>query len=245
MKKLNEIPLDREVIEFRIAQLFKSGNNVYANILAYKTARTDMTLLDEHIGEMNWQNAYKRDSGGTLQCGIGIYDKEKSEWIWKWSNGIPSNTEEAKGEYSDAFKRAGFMWGVYRKLYAFPRIVVLLKQDEYSLSDTKPKTTSKLRPNDWIWEFDNDLKNITAMQNTIVRFQIPKSKLPTQKTIPKQQTAPIKKIPINKADFQRYINRISAGEDLEKKMKAYYMLTPDQESALMDIIDNPDLNLKS
>lgn len=246
MKKLNEIPLERELIEFRVAQLFKSGNNVYANVLAYKTARTDMQILDEHIGEMDWQNAYKRDTGGTLQCGIGIHDKEKAEWIWKWSNGIPSNMEEAKGEYSDAFKRAGFMWGIYRKLYAFPRIIVSLKSDEYSMSGTKVKGTSKLRPNDWIWEFDGDLKVITAMQYDTVRFQFPrtKSNLPAQKTTPETTPKKIKKHPLSDADFQQFMNRLSAGQDLEAKIRDYYQLTDKQESTMMDIIDNPDLNLK-
>lgn len=245
MGKLNEISLKRELIEFRVAQLFKSGNNVYANILAYKTARTDMIILDEHIGEMDWQNAYKRDTQGTLQGGIGIYDKEKNEWIWKWSNGIPSNIEESKGEYSDAFKRAGFMWGIYRELYSFPRIVVLLKSDEYSLSGTKPKATSKLRPNDWVWEFDGDLKVITAVQYDTVRFQFPRTKSkPAQKITPKIQPKKIKKAPINNANFQNLMNRLSGGEDLKELIKKHYILNNEQEGTMMDIIDNPDINLK-
>ena len=45
--------------------------------------------------------------------------------------GIESNTEKEKGQASDAFKRAGFNWGIGRELYTAPFIYVTLHNGEY------------------------------------------------------------------------------------------------------------------
>lgn len=120
-------------------------------LIPYKDARVDMDILDDACG-VNWQNEYKRDSKGVLQCGIGIYNKDLSDWVWRWSNGVPSQFEADKGEYSDAFKRAGFMWGIGRELYSYPRLSVTLNQTEYSVNDKdKPVLKNSFRPNFWQW----------------------------------------------------------------------------------------------
>lgn len=141
-------PLSLSDVDFRVGSIFSKGDKAWATILAYKDARVDMQRLDQATAGI-WQNEYKRDSKGVLQCGIGI--KSGDEWIWKWSNGIESNTEAAKGEYSDAFKRAGFMLGIGRGLYDMPTIFIELNKDEYYMKDGKAKAASKLRPNDWTW----------------------------------------------------------------------------------------------
>ncbi len=124
-------------------------------LVPYKTARVDMDVLDDACG-VNWQNEYKRDSGGVLQCGIGIYNKELSEWVWRWSNGVPSKFDKDKGEYSDAFKRAGYMWGIGRELYSYPRLSVTLNIKEYVIGgekeSPKPVLKNSFRPNTWKWE---------------------------------------------------------------------------------------------
>lgn len=98
-----------------------------ALLLLYKTARTDMAILDETFGAENWQDDYK-EIKGNMYCGIGIYSKEKNEWIWKWDCGIESREDEdgnqKKGEASDAFKRAGFKVGIGRELYTAPVVFV-------------------------------------------------------------------------------------------------------------------------
>lgn len=146
-------PLTRSQIEFRVGTAGTKDGQGWITILAYKDARTDMEMLDNAVGAMNWTNEYKRDTKGVLQCGIGIYSDETPSkgFVWKWSNGTPSEFESAKGEYSDAFKRAGFMWGIGRQLYDFPRIFVYLNEKD------EPK---KVRPNEWIWEISEDYQDI-------------------------------------------------------------------------------------
>lgn len=142
-------PLDVKDIEFRVGEIRgKSVDSAWATILAYKNARVDMKRLDEATGGL-WQNEYKRDSQGVLQCGIGI--KMGDEWVWKWSNGTESQFEKEKGEYSDAFKRAGFMWGIGRELYEFPLLLAQLNSAEVTQDGPKLKATFKFKPNNWTW----------------------------------------------------------------------------------------------
>lgn len=161
-------PLEVNQIDFRAAEV----RSEWVTVLAYKDARVDMCRLDEVTNGM-WQNEYKRDSQGVLQCGIGI--KIGDEWIWKWSNGVPSNFEKQKGEYSDAFKRAGFMWGIGRELYDYPRIFTKLQDDEITADKAgKTKVSYKFKPNDWTWKIERDGEkwHIQAYDNTheIERF---------------------------------------------------------------------------
>ena len=113
--------LTREDIEVKVKQVTEKG--VVA--LLYKTARTDMQILDETFGAMNWETDYK-EIKGNLYCGIGIRDQDKT--VWKWDCGIESREDgegnEKKGEASDAFKRAGFKWGIGRELYTAPFIFI-------------------------------------------------------------------------------------------------------------------------
>jgi hypothetical protein len=168
LQKLNR-PLDIQHIDFRVAQLIEGKDaqkTVYANILAYKDARVDMKMLDEAVGAMNWQTAYERDSKGVLKAGIGVWDETKNLWVWKWSNGTESNTEAEKGEYSDAFKRAGFMWGIGRHLYDMPTIFVRLEQGEYYSTDGRVKASAKLRPKEWNWSIEYKDGHVIKLQAT-------------------------------------------------------------------------------
>ena len=110
-------PLRADEIEVRVGQVYEKG----VSMLLYKNARTDMQILDETFGQMNWQKDYK-EIKGNLYCGIGIWDKEKKEWVWKWDCGTESNTEKEKGEASDAMKRSAVNTGIGRELYTAPFI---------------------------------------------------------------------------------------------------------------------------
>jgi len=155
-------PLTVEQIDFKVAQVAGNQNGVWCSILAYKDARTDMQVLDNAVGQLNWSNEYQRDSKGVLQSTISIWDAEKMQWISKTSNGVPSDYEGEKGEYSDAFKRAGFMWGIGRQLYDFPQIWVQLIEGDYFEKEGKFKATRKLRPNEWKWTVSEDYLSVTA-----------------------------------------------------------------------------------
>lgn len=115
--ELNFRELRADELEARIARYTDTG----AQILLYKNARCDMKVLDEAVGPMNWQRDHK-ELKNNMYAGIGIYDKEKSQWIWKWDCGTESNMQGEKGEASDSFKRAGFNWGIGRELYTAPFI---------------------------------------------------------------------------------------------------------------------------
>lgn len=112
MRKFRKLTADE--IECRIAQTKDNG----VQLLLYKTARTDAALLDEVYPDM-WQCDFKA-LDGKMYGGIGI--KINSEWLWRWDCGAESNMEAEKGEASDAFKRAGFKWGIGTELYSSPFI---------------------------------------------------------------------------------------------------------------------------
>ena len=112
--------LKPEEIEVKVKKVTEKG----ALLLLYKTARVDMQILDEEFGPCGWQSDYKTING-VLYCGIGV-KSDNGDWVWKWDCGIESRADEEgnekKGEASDAFKRAGFKWGIGRELYTAPFI---------------------------------------------------------------------------------------------------------------------------
>lgn len=102
--------LNADEIDVRVAQV----GNGWAQLLLYKDARVDMTILDETVGPENWTRDHY-ECKGNLFCKVGI--KCNNEWIWKSDCGAESNTEKEKGEASDSFKRACVNWGIGRELY--------------------------------------------------------------------------------------------------------------------------------
>ena len=123
--KIDMRNLRKDEIEVRVAS---TQNNV-AQLLLYKTARTDAAILDETFGQFNWQCTYS-EIKGNLFCTISVKDPNTNEWISKSDCGAESNIEKEKGEASDAFKRAGFKWGVGRELYDTPRIKIPIEESD-------------------------------------------------------------------------------------------------------------------
>lgn len=112
--------LKADEIECKVATINEKG----LSLLLYKTARTDMQLLDETVGAFNWKCDYK-EVKGNMYCGISIYYSNINEWITKWDCGVESAFgDKEKGEASDAFKRAGFKWGIGVELYTSPFIYI-------------------------------------------------------------------------------------------------------------------------
>lgn len=130
--------LTAEDIEVRVQSVVKGKGLI---LLLYKTARTDMAILDETVGAENWQDKFY-EVKGIMFCSIGIntnYDHPElpDRWVWKSDAGTESNQDAEKGNASDARKRAGFAWNIGRCLYSSPLIWV--KADMCNIEDGKCK----------------------------------------------------------------------------------------------------------
>ena len=155
---MNQIRLLKpDEISCRVQQVTDSNGAI---ILLYKDARTDMNLLDETYGPMNWQREHA-DIDGSLFCTIKVWDESKREWVAKQDVGVESNTEATKGEASDAFKRAGFNWGIGRELYTGPFIFVQLEQGEYQTGKNGKQQAS--------FRFGLSVKEITYNENREIK----------------------------------------------------------------------------
>ena len=127
--------LTKDDIEVKVKQITSKG----ALGLLYKTARVDRAILDDAFGAMNWQCKFEVVNEN-LYCAIGVYNADIHEWVWKSDCGVESATEAEKGEASDAFKRAGFKWGIGVELYNSPFIWLKVptaqdQQGHYQLAD--------------------------------------------------------------------------------------------------------------
>ena len=127
MKKIQFRDLLPQEIDLRVGATTEKG----FTLLLYKDARVDMNILDETVGQFNWQKEFYQVKN-TLMCKVGInvnFDNDKEPlFIYKSDAGDESNTEAIKGEASDSFKRACFNWGIGRKLYTSP--FVWINKDE-------------------------------------------------------------------------------------------------------------------
>lgn len=119
MKNITFRNLTKDEIEVRVG----GGSS----LLLYKTARVDANILDETVGQSNWQKKFYQVKN-TMICSLGIninYDDPTKEpyWVWKDDAGDDDYTmEKVKAEASDSFKRAGFAWGIGRCLYYGPKM---------------------------------------------------------------------------------------------------------------------------
>ena len=120
----------------------QSANQYGATCVAYIDARFVQDLLDEVCGQENWQVKYEEHKGN-LFASIGI--KIGDNFVWKSDCGTESQVEKEKGEASDAFKRAGVMWGIGRFLYSKKIVKLPVKEKNgkyYPYSESKQKFVS-------------------------------------------------------------------------------------------------------
>lgn len=168
-----QAPLTTADIDFRVQSINKGG---YATILAYKDARVDMNRLNQTYGVGFWQRKHEL-IGSKEFCSVGVWNSEIKDWCWLQDTGTKSNTEAAKGESSDAFKRACFNLGIGIELYDYPLMSIQLKANEVDLkAQPKPKATWSLKLKEWRWYAEHDesgsLSYIAAKdQNGEVRFR--------------------------------------------------------------------------
>lgn len=157
-------------IECRVGIINAKG----LTLLLYKDARVDMKILDEEYGVGNWQRNHK-ELKGNIYCGIGIWNKEIKQWIWKWDCGSESYTEKEKGESSDSFKRAGFNVGIGRELYTSPFIWIRPNKDEFEKNETTGKYSTKttFKVTEIGYDNENAINKLTIEDNKgNIRFQI-------------------------------------------------------------------------
>ncbi len=149
-KKISDLcqPLPDNEIELRVGNIFKYGDQHACIMLAYKTARADARRLDDVVGPMDWQKKYYQDAKGNTVCSIDVWDSTKKQWVTKEDVG-EDNIQGCKGTYSDAFKRAGFAWGIGRELYELPVLFVNLTNEEVTSANGKYKQSSKLKIQKW------------------------------------------------------------------------------------------------
>lgn len=154
MKDLEQIvaalaaPTELSDIDFRVQSITEKG---FCTVLGYKDARYDMARLDAVVGPFNWGCEYE-ERKGNLFCGVWIRDPRTDDKVYKWNAGSPSNTEAVKGEASDAFKRACFLWGIGRDLYDLPKISFMLAPNEFS---GKNRSTYEFNLSKWQWKYND------------------------------------------------------------------------------------------
>ncbi len=119
MEKLTFRNLKADEIEIRVGQ--ESKNKDKFSLLLYKNARVDMSLLDEIVGQGNWQREHKI-LGDDIYCRVGIYNKDRNEWVWFEDAGSSGNVEPEKSKATSSFKRACVSVGIGRELYSAPKI---------------------------------------------------------------------------------------------------------------------------
>lgn len=171
--------LTKEEVELRVGATTEKG----FTLLLYKTARVDAGILDETVGPFNWQKRFYQVKN-TMICEVAInvfYNDETKEprFIAKGDAGDESNTEAIKGEASDSFKRAGFAWGIGRKLYNSPFVWINKddnndpKKTRYVVSEIAFDETSvsKLvicneKTNEVVYSYPKGAKVVNSGENT-------------------------------------------------------------------------------
>lgn len=131
INNINFRDLKADEIEVRVQQIFDEKG---ITLLLYKNARVDQIILDEAVGNLNWQKHYSRDNAN---CIVSIWDNTKKQWIEKEDTGTESFSEAEKGLASDSFKRSCFNWGIGRELYTAPFIWINWQDLEKTEKDSK------------------------------------------------------------------------------------------------------------
>lgn len=154
--------LNADEIECRIGQIKPNG----LTLLLYKNARCDMNILDETVGPENWFRDHK-ELKCRMYCGVGIYNKELNQVIWKWDCGSESNTEAEKGEASDSFKRACVNWGIGRELYTAP-FIWIRKEDcaKFSIVGDKARCYDEFEVEKITYKENGDIDGLSIMNKT-------------------------------------------------------------------------------
>lgn len=213
--------LTPDEISVKVKQISDKG----CLLLLYKTARVDAQILDETFGATGWANDFK-EIKGNLFCGIGV-KQEDGSFLWRWDCGVESATEAEKGEASDAFKRAGFKWGIGKELYTAPFIwakvkTLANKKGGFELEDKY----MKFKVSEIAYQGDK-ISELTIINNKgEIVFSIDPKKRPAAPKQPETPPAP-KQTTLSERieDFKKYISSATLEEmNSDKYKKAFKTL---------------------
>jgi hypothetical protein len=126
----------------------RTQNKEKGQALPYIDARDVQTRLDQAVGPQNWAVSFQAAPGGNgVLCTISI--RSGDTWVAKQDAAQQDKERDAdkdkdqalelavKGANSNAFKRAGVMWGIGRYLYAYDPPWVALRDGKYLLETPK------------------------------------------------------------------------------------------------------------
>ena len=130
-----KMPTPASEIKYRVGTIYDKEKGK-ATVLSYVDARYVQDTLDSLVGPENWENRFY-EAKGALFCEITI--NLGSVKISKSDCGTESEIAPAKGEASDAFKRAAVMFGIGRDLYSV----------ETHFADLEKKGSKWVLPRDW------------------------------------------------------------------------------------------------
>lgn len=218
-------------------QVSESGGKVKAVLLLYKNARVDMDMLDEHFGCLGWQREHTFKEGKNY-CKVSVFDTKTSRWVSKEDVGIESNTEETKGEASDAFKRACVNFGIGRELYTAPSISIELNNGEASQGATK-NGKAYYRVSGWVKfrvsyiGYDEETRAINDLVivdgNSRVRYSLKdshKATPPMGKPVPQPTRKKITTDDLMDEEYLKglceWLNKKAVGKRLEDVIRTYY-----------------------
>lgn len=140
-------PFNPQDLEWRAGAT--NSDKTKALALAYITSRAVMDRLDDVVGPQNWRDEYASGPDGGVICGLTL--RIDGEWITKWDGAENTEFEAIKGGLSDAFKRAGYKWGIGRYLYKLDNVWVPCEQHGKTivLKSTPPLPAWAL-PDEWL-----------------------------------------------------------------------------------------------
>lgn len=212
-------------IDCRVSTVTEKG----CSILLYKDARVDQNLLDETVGNLNWQRSHQTIDGN-LYCTVSIWDEDKKQWISKQDVGTESYTEKEKGQASDSFKRACFNLGIGRELYTAPFIWISSGKVTITEKNGKATTYDRFKVDDIGYDEDGTINRLIirnmgtpfSKRNDIV-YQLGEAVTEEQKNVQKYEE--VSNAKINDAQLKSLIKTIENNPDklgvdaLKKKYK--------------------------
>lgn len=214
--------LIKEDVEARIGTTSAKG----FSLLLYKTARTDVKRLDE-VYPLLWKNKYYYDDKKLLCCEISVWNKDLKEWVSRSDVGVESFTEKEKGSYSDAFKRAGFKFGIGAELYNSPFIWVAWDMEQ---KNNKNVPKNFYGSNLEISKYKSENGKVTELEikyNNDVIYSLNGRVKPKQAPQSKKN-----EIRIN------YTEEASKFDNMEDLRKWYKSLTPPQQKESARVVEN-------